>query len=326
MPLITLPAAPKLGHPDELRKIVRELQGLRSTIVRGALANTTIAIPAIRSEDTILSVAKFSDVAGVAFLLDDTANVTIVATKATGTITISGDPLNNETLVVDGVTYTFRTVPAARTHVRITAGNVTTTAATLASVINAYENRVETSLNGDANKVGTIVATSAAGVVTVTSVEDGAGTGPIVTKVGVPITVTSTDPGAVTAAFVTAVNNDSLTVNGVTFTLKTAVTDPSLHVAVLGTNTLQAAAVATKINAYEQQFGTLGVVATAAAGVVTVSSRYGRTGNSITLTEAATNVAASGAGFLAGGTNTGGIRSTTDLSTSSLVVTWFDKR
>lgn len=324
MSLITLPAAQKLGNPAELHKIVRELQGLRSTLVDGAAAGTKMNIAAMRTEDTILSAVVLADT--WAAPTDDTANITIQPTKASGTITISGNPVADETVTVNGTVYTWKATPTAKTHVKITAGDNTAMAAALAAAINAYENRFETALHGDGNHVGKVVATSALGVVTVTSVEDGAGSGPTVTDTGTTITIDSTDPGAVTATFVSAGNNDALTVNGVTFTVKTTVTDSELHMSVKASDTLQAAAAAALINAYEQEYGTLGVVATSALGVVTISSRYGRTGNSITLSDASTNVACSGSGYLANGTNTGGIKSTTNLSAATLLVTWFDKQ
>lgn len=325
MPLNTLPAAQKLGNPAELHKIVKELQGLRSTLVDGAAAGTKMNIAAMRDEDTILSAVILADTWAIP--TDDTANITIQPTKASGTITVSGNPVDGETVTVNGTVYTWKNTPTARTHVKITAGNNTAMATAMRDAINNYENRVETRLHGDSARVGGVVATSSAGVVTVTSVADGAGSGPVVTSSsGTTLAVVSTDPGAVTVTCATAVNNDTVTVAGVTFTIKTTVTDTDLHIAVKGTNTLQAAEIAKVVNAYEQKYGTLAAVATSAAAVATFSSRYGRTGNSIQLTEAATNVAVSGSGYLTGGTNTGGIKSTTNLATASLLVTWFDKQ
>jgi hypothetical protein len=324
MTLHTLPAAQVLGNPHKLREIVKELQGLRSVVVNGAAAATKMDIAAMRTEDTILSAVVLADTWAVP--VDDAANITIQATKASGTITISGNPTADETVTVNDVVYTWKATPTAKNHVQRTAGDNNAMAAALCAAINAYENRFETALNGDGNHVGAVVATVSTNVVTVTSVADGAGSGPIVTDTGTTITIANTDPGAVTATCVSVAEDDALTVNGVTFTAKDTPTDDELHADVKGTDTLMAAEFARIINAYEHIYGTLGVVATSALGVVTISSRYGRTGNSITLSDASTNVACSGSGYLANGTDTGGIKSTTDLSAASLLVTWFDKQ
>jgi hypothetical protein len=325
MSLTSLGSPNKLGDLTHLYNALKEVQGLKISVVDGAAAGTKMNIAAMRTEDTIVAAVKLDDT--WAAPTDDAANITIQSTKASGTITISGNPTADQTVTVNGVVYTWKATPTALNHVKITAGNNTTMATALKDAINAYETRVVTGLNGDANHTAQVVATSAAGVVTVTSVADGAGNGPIVTDTGTTITISSTDPGAVTATCVSVAEDDAITVNGITFTAKNTPTDTDLHADVKGTDTLMAAEFARVINAYQTKYGNLGAVATSALGVVTISASEGyRTGNSITLSDTSTNVACSGSGYLAGGTATGGIKSTTNLSTSTLVVVWFDKQ
>lgn len=149
------------GFPS-LGKVLKELQGYRVDVVAGAAAGVLMPLAAIRTKDTILSVVVHTDAGGA--LTTDTPNVSIVSTKAFGTITVTADPLTNETFVVNGVTYTFKAIPTARTHVKITAGNNTAMAAAIRDAINGYENRY----TGKA-AVPIIVATSALGVCTVTA-------------------------------------------------------------------------------------------------------------------------------------------------------------
>lgn len=153
------------GIPS-LGKVLKELQGHSVDVVAGAAAGTKMPLAAIRSKDTILSVVVSTNAGGA--LTADTANVSIASTKANGTITLSGDPLANETFVVNGVTYTWKAVPTSRTHVKITTGNNTAMAAAVRDAINAYENRY----TGKAT-TPSVVATAALGVVTVTANVEG---------------------------------------------------------------------------------------------------------------------------------------------------------
>src|SRR4051812_42488552 len=68
--------------------------------------------------DVIVSVLR-TDGTGT----EDSANCTINETRATGTVTISGNPVDGDTVVVGRYTYTFKTTPTALGHVKITAGN-----------------------------------------------------------------------------------------------------------------------------------------------------------------------------------------------------------
>lgn len=305
---------------DPLAPAVEELQRESVVVAAGAAAGTKMDVPALRLEDTLKSVISHVTAGGAT--ADDTANCSIVDTRAFGTVTISGNPLDGETVTVNGAVFTFKTTPTDARHVLITPGDNTAMAAALRDAINAWENR---RLDGNFNTPG-VVATSAAGVVTVRSVGDAEGNGPIVTDIGTTITIDSTDPGAVTATFAGAGDGDAVVVNGVTFTVKTTPVDLDVDMPVKGTDDEQAAELARAINAYQNKFGTLNAAATSAADVATITAAEPRSGNSITLTEAATNVAVSGSGFLTGGTSTGGITSTTNNSANTMVVTFYNKR
>jgi hypothetical protein len=257
--------------------------------------------------------------------LDDSANVTISSVKASGTLTISGNPTNNDTFVVNGYTYTFKTTPTHVQHVAISAGNNATMAASVASAVNTVEN-MRTGV-GNANAPA-VVATVASNVVTFTATHEGAGNVPVIADVGTTITLDDAVPTAVEATFLSAAEDDALVVNGVSFVLKdepsTDLEDAEVDVA--ATDSEQATLMAAAINAYENIYGTLDIVATADAAVVTLTPRSAAKGNAVTLTENATNVAVSGSGYLANGTDTGSIVSTQDHAGESLVVYWFNKR
>lgn len=202
----------------DLGKILTELQGLRVSVVAGAAAGTKMDVAALRLEDTLLAAVISTNAGGA--LADDVANITIQPTKASGTITVSGNPVADETFVVNGVTYTWKAAPTSRTEVKITTGDNTVMAAAIRDAINWYERDRYTGKPS----APAVVATAAAGVVTVTAVVDGAA------------------------------------------------------------------------------------------------------GNAITLTESCTNVAVNGAGTLTTGTDTGGVKSTTNLASKSVILYWYNKR
>jgi hypothetical protein len=172
-----------------LKAILTELQGLRVSVLQGAAAGSKMDLAAIRVEDTILS-AIVSDNAAPGALADDAANLTIQATKAFGTITISGNPVDGETLNVNGTTYTFKTTPTLGTHVKI-AGTVTAMATALKTAINAHESRNIETFGATGKNTPQVVATSNAGVVTVTAVADGvAGNAIVLTEAATNVAVT----------------------------------------------------------------------------------------------------------------------------------------
>jgi hypothetical protein len=303
--------------PQDTQNVVRELQGIRLTVVAGAVAGTKMDIAAMSSEDTVVSATSTDGL-----VANDAANITPSTGKATGTLTVAA-AADGDTCVVNGVTYTFKTTPTAATHVKVTVGDNTAMALALANTINAYENRRLTTGNYN---VPAVSAAAAAAVVTVSSVASGAGNGPVVTEAGSEITVVSTNPGAVTATCIVAINNTTtITVNGITFSAKTTVTDLDLHFAIKADANLQAAEVARVINAYQNERGNLNAVATVAGAVVTIAPAAAKSGNSITLTGTPTRLAASGSGYLVGGTGTGGFTSVTNLTGKTMMVLWMDK-
>lgn len=213
----------KGGHgltDGTLKASLIELQGLTVTVVAGAAAGTAMAVPALRLEDTLIAALCTADAGGVA--INDLVNLTKQATKAFGTITVAGNPVEGDTVNVNAGVYTFRAVPTAATDVKITAGNNTAMATALAAAINAFAGRLLP--NGAGFNNPAVVATSTLGVVTVTAVVDGA------------------------------------------------------------------------------------------------------PGNAIVLTKTATNVAVTGAGTLTSGTNTGGVKSTTNLTGKTVTLMWFNKQ
>lgn len=300
---------------------IKELQGLTVSVIAGTTANTKINVAALRTEDTLLAALVTDDAGGAVALTNDVANMTIQATHATGTITFTGAPTNAQTLVVNGVTYTAKTTPTAATDFRI-GGNVTATALALANTITAYENR---RLSNGAQNVAAVTASPAAGVVTITSVIDGAGNGPVVTETGSEITVTNSGTATVTAACASVVEDTAIIVNGVTFTAKNAPVG-DVQFDVKGTDAAQATEIARVINAYENTYMTLDVVASAANADVTIVPRLPKAGNIITLTEGCANTAVSGSGTLTNGTDTGGIKTTTDTSGKHIALFWFNKQ
>jgi len=263
---------------------------------------------------------------------DDKANITIQDTHATGTLTITGTPSNAETFVVNGTTYTFKTTPTAATDILINtvASSVGYNAmtASVANAINTYENRVVSSGGvGGRNVPQVTAAVTSAGVTTITSVADGVGNGVVVTGTITVLAAATSGTASATLTAASVVATNAATVSGVVFTARAAPTLANEFLVTTTTDAAQANEIARCINEYDETYGTLDVKAstTGTTGVVTLVPRSVNKGNIITLTESVTGMAASGSGVLAGGTATGGIKSTTDLTGESLLVVWFNK-
>lgn len=167
------------GLADALPKILKELQGLKFSVLSGAASNTKIDVAALRPEDTILMALQLAD-AGAA--TDRTASTTIAPVKATGTLTIA-TAVNGNTATVRGVVYTFRTTPTpgVLTDVALGGSNAAN-AANLAAAINYYESRQ--------NAGAQVVASANAAVVTITAVAEGTG-GNSIALVGTASTITA---------------------------------------------------------------------------------------------------------------------------------------
>lgn len=121
------------------------------------------------------------------------------------------------------------------------------------------------------------------------------------------------------------------TVNGKVYTWKTTPTLLEHVKIVIGDNTAMAVNLRNAINAWENRrltndWNKPQVVATASAGVVTITAILeGAAGNSFTLATTATGASVSGAN-LSGGSDTGGFFSTTNNTTRSVHILWFDKQ
>lgn len=125
----------------------------------------------------------------------------------------------------------------------------------------------------------------------------------------------------------TAVAGDTVVVGGKTFTLVASipgVDNPDYTLVLIGaTAAATAANLAAAINKWQANLNVSTVTASAASNVVTVTAvADGTAGNAITLAEVGTSFTVSGS-TLAGGSATGGIKSTG--ATNTLIVFWFDK-
>lgn len=323
--------------PANVKDALSELQGLTTSIVTGAAAGTKMNIAALRDEDTILSVIVHTDAGGAQ--VDDRANVTIQSCKAFGTVTISGNPSAGDTVTINGDVFTFRTSTATLAgprEVLVVAGDNTAMALALSNAINAWQTRYETynvagGTPGQAPRVAELVASPAAGVVTINSVKEGVGNAPSVAN-SANGAVGNNNTASVTLTCVSMVNGNTFTFTKptggtVVFTIRTTATVGVLtDIQLAGSDILQAAAVSAAINAYENQYGTLDVVASVVGtNVVTLVPKSPKYGNIISLAKSGANLAVSGAAAT-GGTLTGGIKSTINLAGKTLTVQWYNLR
>lgn len=138
-------------------------------------------------------------------------------------------------------------------------------------------------------------------------------------------TVSIDDPravGTITLSGVTA--GQTVTVDGRVYTAVAGTAANSSEFSVAGDDTADAAALAAAINASENARDTQKVTATSAVAVVTVKAvANGTAGNAIPLVKSGAGITLSGA-VLAGGTATGGIRSTG--ATNQIILFWFNKK
>lgn len=148
------------GVIDDLAPVLKELQGLTSSLLAGASANTKIDLAAIRLEDTIIG--ALNNNAGT--ITDVLSTLSIVDTHATGTVT-AASAVAADTVTVDGRVFTAIANLATPVGRQFSVGATDTAcAANLAAAINLAEQN-DASTN--------VVATSAAAVVTIRAVADG---------------------------------------------------------------------------------------------------------------------------------------------------------
>lgn len=300
---------------------IAELQGLNVSLLAGAGGGVKNPLAAIRPEDTII--AALNNNAGTI-----TSVGFVAGAKATGTLTFAA-AIATDTFVVNGVTFTIKTSLGAGVLTDVYLGaNNTAQAAFAAAAINAYF----------ADTDNSVVATSALGVVTVTSATAGTGSNSYTTVGGARITAGAAtmlggtaDAGVTispvaasgTLTFAAAVDADTFVVKGVTFTIKTAPAAGNIkQLAVGATNKLMASYAAKAINKYFNANGGE-VVATVANNVVTITATAEGTAANAYTTVGGAHITA-GAGTLAGGTATGGI--SVVAVTNQVILFWFNKK
>ncbi len=157
-----VPTSPQAAF-SKAPAILKELQGWTQSLLTGAAANTTIALSAIRAEDTVLS--ALNNNAGT--ITDITANISINSLKATGTVTCSSVDAA-DTVTIDGRVYTAianGATPANVSQFSVGASN-TACATNLVAAIIASEALDTTSK---------VTASNVAGVVTITARAEGTG-------------------------------------------------------------------------------------------------------------------------------------------------------
>jgi hypothetical protein len=321
-----------------LRDNLNLLLGYTKVTFAGAAAGTKMNAASLRKGDTIIHALVATDAGGAQ--VDDSANMTIQETRSQGTVTITGNPVDGETMVVGRFTYTWKTTPTALGHVKITAGNNNQMASDLAAAITAVENgrstyTVANTLVGSAPQTPELSCVASTNTVVVTSLTDGPGNAITATGTATRLAVTGSGTGSVTWTAAAVANNDTFAITDqtgavITFTIKDApvvgtLTDVQRTTA---SDTAMALNVANAIKAYQFKFGNLGVTASAVAAVVTAVPVDPLRGNITPFTEAVTNLACDGAGVLGGtnsGTNTGGVKSATNLTSKSVTLTYFHK-
>lgn len=145
--------------------------------------------------------------AGTFQLFHGSSTPPINSTAATGTITLSSTgPADGNTVVIGGQTYTFKTTPVGATDVQISLVDNPTTAASLATSINAHSTVVS------AAAVGSVVTLTSKGVGTASNALT-------LTKVGANIAVSgATLSGAVDVAVGITVSCDRGIKVNVTYT------------------------------------------------------------------------------------------------------------
>lgn len=258
--------------------------------------------------------------------VNDADNMTIQGVKATGTVTFASAQ-NNDYFEVNGNTYTVKTTPTDAKHIGLNGGvggarTDAEMAAACVAVVNAYEARYTGSKWNDPAVYASTDGVT--GVVTFTAIKEGAGNAPIVTGTVTKLAAANSGTAAATLTAATVVVDNTCSVNGVTFTAKAEPTG-DVQFDVKGTDAAQATEITRCLNAYAEKYSKDYVAScTGTTGVVTIRPRFDKQGNIITLTSSSdgARLDVSGSGTLAGGTSTGGVKSTTNLTGKSVLLVW----
>lgn len=204
-------------------------------------------------------------------------------TAATGTLTVSADPVADETLVVAGVTFTAKASGATGDEYNIASADDDQTAANIDAAVTASAAAVSVSTTGAVVTFTADVAGVVGNALTLTEA-----------TTGVAVSGSGTFTGGADETFV---------VNGVTFTAKVAgASGNQFNIGADGP--LSATAIANAINA-SATAGVQDIIATVASGVITLTvNTPGDVGNAFTLSEALSNTTVSGANFASGSDGT----------------------
>lgn len=118
-----------------------------------------------------------------------TFSINNVDVRASGTLVVGGDPTDGDTVVVNGVTFTWKDTPTLSTHVQITAGQNNTMASALQAAIAASTNVLLEDI---------VIATVNTATVTITAYTPGtAGNSIAMSETGSAVTASATLSGGV---------------------------------------------------------------------------------------------------------------------------------
>jgi len=143
---------------------LNELQGINVAVLAGGAAYAKLDLAAIRTEDTIVS-AVIHQATGLP--VDDTANVSILALYAVGTLTGTSVVADN-TVTVNSNVYTFKVAPVSLGDVALGADD-DEAMLNLAAAINSVESAYVNGLGENAD----VVAVAVTNAVTVIATTEG---------------------------------------------------------------------------------------------------------------------------------------------------------
>lgn len=193
--------------PPYLEGVLKEIQGLKFSLIAGGNAATLLPVAGLQYSDSLRFVVN--NAAGT--FTDVTSHISIVDNRAHGTITVAS-VLNNDNVTVNGVTYTFKDNPTYPYHVLRHPSLDNTNATRLAKAIRDYELQKQ----GNINLAAKVTATVLTNVVKVTSTVIGiAGNAYTLVSGSATLTVTGAGTltnGAVDASVVSDQNTDQLLV------------------------------------------------------------------------------------------------------------------